>query len=345
MYISPTIIRLDQKPPQKPARPLPQHDPGLLRETVEMTSGIIGAVVKAPINMVSGTILGGYHGRRRGIDASVQTPPKELALQMYVGNALGSTAVGATVAFGASGPAGAAASVAKDVVVKGAKYAIYRKWGKPGSLTRRMAAKIDEKVEGGEGAWKGTGKGALAGGTSAARGGAVIGFRQGRGTASGVIEGLSEFDDEIRAAQKPDGGVVARAVAVAGGAVNGLLSVPAGVVQGLTPSADAKTRRRRQLLATTLSGAVAGGAAGLLGGPIGAAIGAGVGAVTGLVSSVTNKSMPEAVDQSLNRAAENDTNMGSEDSNNRRDTLQNAIVGGLSGARAGWDKVQTAIGE
>ncbi len=343
MNISSSIITLPKS--QQPRRPLPQHDPGLLRESLEMTSGIIGAVMKAPINLVSGTVLGGYHGRRRGIDANVETPPRELALQMYVANALGSTAVGAATAFAATGPAGAAASVAKDVAIKGAKYAIYRKWGKPGKLSRRMAAKIDEKVEGGEGALKGTGKGALAGGTSAARGGAVIGFRQGRGTASGVIEGLSEFDDEIKAAQKPDGGFIAKTVAVAGGAVNSLLSVPAGVVQGLTRTTDGGTRRSRQLLATTLTGAVTGGAAGLLGGPLGAAIGAGVGAVTGLVSSVTNKDLSEQVDQSLNRAAENDTNMGSDDSNERRDTVQNAIVGALSGARSGWDRVQTAVGD
>ena len=347
MIIAPSQSTIPVKPPTQiePNPPKPEHDPGIVRDVVEKTSGVVGSLFKAPQSMLSGTALGGYHGRRRGLDAEVSTPVKELALQMYMGNALQSTVAGGVGALVVGGPAAAAASVAKDVAVNGAKLAVYKKFGKPGSMSRRMAAKIDDKVDGGEGALKGTTKGAWAGGTSAAKGGAIIGFRHGRGTASGLIEGATELDDEVRQAQKPAGGLARKIAASATGGVNGLLSVPAGVVQGLTArhTPTIKENRNRQILATVAGGAVVGSAAGILGGPVGLAIGAGVGAVTGLVSSAFNERLVQEVDESLERARKNDTDMGDEETNSRRDLVQNVIVGTAAGVRAGWDAAVSAF--
>lgn len=346
-----TASQVKPEPPKAEPRPnpsepdRPQHDPGFLRDTVEKTGGVVSAALRVPRSLISGTALGGYHGRKRGLDAEVTTPIKELALQMYVGNAIQSTAVGAVGALVVGGPGAAAASVAKDVAWTGAKVAVYKKFGKPGSMSRRMAASIDRRVEGGEGALKGTAKGAFAGGTSAAAGGAIIGFREGRGTTSGLIEGFSEIDDEIKEAAKPSGGPLRKIAASAGAGVNGLLSAPAGLIQGLTQRQGPTTRqsRDRQILTTVASGAVVGGAAGLLGGPLGAAIGAGVGAVTGLVSSAFNDEFVTEVGESLERAGKNDTDMGDEETNARRDLVQNAIVGTVAGVRTGWDTVVGAV--
>ena len=96
--------------PEPPAPERPKHDPGFLRDTVEKTGGVVSAVLRVPRSVVSGTALGGYHGRKRGLDADVTTPVKELALQMYVGNAIQSTAVGAVGALVVGGPGAAAAS-------------------------------------------------------------------------------------------------------------------------------------------------------------------------------------------------------------------------------------------
>lgn len=293
------------------------HQPSALRDGLEKAGGIVGALLKAPRSMVSGTALGGYHGRRRGLDPEVTTPVKKLALQMYVGNALQSTAIGAVSAFAVSGPGGAALSVAKDVAVNGAKFAVYKKFGKPGSMSRRIARKIDDKVEGGEGAWKGTTRGAVAGGTSAARGGAVMGFRFGRGATSGVIEGASELDEELDAALRPSGGKLEKLGLVAAASLNGLLSVPAGILRGLS-------------------------SAGVAGGPIGLAIGNAAGKMSGLLGFQTDESFTQSIDSSLVRSTENDRDMGDVETNEQRDLVQGALVGAAAGARAGWNAV---IGE
>lgn len=319
----------------------PKHQPGLLRNLAEKTGGVVGAVAKLPLSIVSGTAVGGYHGRKRGVDATVTTDPKKVAMQMFVGNALQSTAIGAMGALAVSGPAGAAGSVAKDVATNAVKYALYKKFGKPGSMSKRIATSVDKHVKGGEGATPGTVKGVLAGGSSAAVGGAVMGFRNGAATVSGAIEGVTEFDDEWKAAERPSGGPVRKVLTVAGGAVAGTLSAPVGLVQGLTArrTEGGKLSRKAQFALSAASGAALGGAAGLLGGPIGAVIGAGVGAVIGLTSSLGNKGLADGVSSSLQRATKNDTDMGNEESNARRDLLQNAIVGAAAGVRQGWDSV------
>ena len=130
--------------PEPPAPERPKHDPGFLRDTVEKTGGVVSAVLRVPRSVVSGTALGGYHGRKRGLDADVTTPVKELALQMYVGNAIQSTAVGAVGALVVGGPGAAAGAAAPDPLSRGRS----AERGRPRHTRRRSRCRGGRRAHG-----------------------------------------------------------------------------------------------------------------------------------------------------------------------------------------------------
>lgn len=325
------------------AKELPPHQPGAVRDFVEKTGGVIGAVTRVPGSFVSGLLVGGLHGRRRGADSDYQTDPLAAATGLVVCKAAQGLVTGMATAYMVLGPLGAAASLVKETAGSTFSTYMFIKGGSAGEMGRRVAADIDGSVDNGDGAVKGLFKGAWAGGISAAKGAAVTGYYEGRAATSGTLQGLSQVKTEFSEAQAPrGGGPLARTAKRVAAAVAAVISAPAGLAHGLLANRQEQSQELstvKRLSIAAANGAVVGAAVGLLGGPVGAAVGGAVGAVLGLLSPAASKKFAQGIVQSMARAKAKDTDLGHDIANRRRDLVQSVIVGSAAGARQGWDAV------
>ena len=324
------------------ARELPPHQPGAVRDFVEKAGGVIGGVTRVPGSFVSGLLVGGLHGRRRGADSDYQTDPLAAATGLVICKAAQGMVTGMATAYMVLGPLGAAASLVKETASSSFSTYMFIKGGSAGEMGRRVATDIDGSVDNGEGAVKGLFKGAWAGGISAAKGAAVTGYYEGRAATSGSLQGLSQVKTEYSEAQAPSGGPLARTAKRVAAAVAAVISAPAGLAHGLLANRQEQSQELstvKRLSIAAANGAVVGAAVGLLGGPLGAAVGGAVGAVLGLLSPAASKKFAQGIVQSMARAKAKDTDLGHEIANRRRDLVQSVIVGSAAGARQGWDAV------
>jgi hypothetical protein len=332
-----------RKPPLKklptPPATTAQHEPGLVRDIVEKTAGVISAAVRLPNSVVAGLTVGGYQGGRKGHHEEFTIKPESVAVGVTVANAATSVAKGAALGFLTLGPAGAATFAVKEGAESSLNLYLFVKGGSAKDVGEEMAQAIDGKVEAGGGAIKGAWKGAVAGTVSGTKAGAKAGFQEGRGTASGVLEGLKEIPREFEGAGELRGPLWKRALATAAGALSAALAAPAGLVLALMKGkqGDKVVSTGGRLAASAVGGALMGGLAGAALGPVGVVVGAGTGAVAGLLGPSSKKSFDAHLTSSLRRAQADDGDMGSEVANNRRDLVQKVVTGALSGTRQGWD--------
>lgn len=258
-------------------------------------------------------------------------------------NAAQGLMVGAAGAFLVLGPAGAAASVAKDSLGMGFKTYMFVKGGSAGEMGRQVADSINSCVKPRSGRLRGVVRGAWGGGISSAKSAAQTGFYEGRAATSGVFEGASQIKTEWnKAAQTVSNNPLARTARRVAGALSAVISAPAGLALALLArenpeQPEISTSTWKRMTVASGVGALAGLALGASGGPIGAAVGAAVGAVVGFVTPAAREGFAQEVQSSLTEARSNRTDLGHPITNRRRDLVETAIVGLASGARAGWD--------
>lgn len=332
-----------RKPPlkklPKPPGGLPKHEPGLLRDIVEKSAGVISAATRIPSALVSGLAVGTYHGARKGADANFQVRPESVALGVVACNALQSVARGMIGGYLLLGPAGALVTTSKEVGESGVGLYLFVKGGAAKVVGQDLAAAINTKVAPGEGGLEGAYHGALAGAAAGVKSGAKTGFQEGRAAVSGVLEGLKEIPREFSDARELQGPLWKRAISAVSGALTAAFAAPAGLalslLKGLNGERDASVSGRYAM--ATATGALMGGLAGSLLGPVGVLVGAGAGALAGLLGPTSKKGFEAKLASSLTRAKSDDGDLGSEVGNNRRDLLQKVVTGLASGARQGWD--------
>ena len=95
----------------------------------------------------------------------------------------------------------------------------------------------------------------------------------------------------------------------------------------------------KRKIVSAASTALVGVAAGALGGIPGMALGAVVGAAVGLIGPSTKSAFVDNVSRSIERAEQNDSDLGHQVGNKYRDIIQGTGVGGLAGMRGAWDAV------
>lgn len=317
---------------------MPAHQPSLVRDVVEKVGGALGAVSRVPGSFISGLAVGGYQGVRQGIDPNFEITPKSCATGLVACNAAQGLMIGAAGAFAVMGPLGAAASVAKDSVGAGVRTYMFVKGGSAGAMGAGMADSIDSSVADGEGALQGLSRGAWAGAKSAARGAARTGYLEGHAAASGMAEGCQEVARHYGESKSTKGlGLFRRLGAVVAGTLSAAMAAPvAAAFAAPTPQLQEPGRLKRLGL-SALSGAALGAAAGSLGGLVGVAVGAGLGAVAGLLGPASKEGFTTKVGASVEKARADDTDLGDDIANRRRDLVQRTITGLASGARQGWN--------
>jgi hypothetical protein len=318
----------------------------LLRDVLEKGAGAMNAIVRAPGALLSGLLIGGYQGARKGADADFSIKPESVALAVVVSNAILSLAKGAIAGYLLLGPAGAMATGLKEAGESSIDLYLFVKGGSAKVVGQDMTAALNEKVEGGEGALSGGFTGAVAGATSGTRAGLKTGYQEGQAAASGIIEGLKEIPKEFEGAGELKGPFWKRALSVASGVLTAAFAAPAGLALALLKGSkgDKAVSPSARYGAAAASGALAGGAAGSFLGPVGIVVGAGLGALAGLIGPTSRKGFEAKLSSSLRRASADDSDMGSEVGNNRRDLLQRLVTGTVSGTRQGWDAGKVLLG-
>ena len=298
---------------------------------------------RVPGSFLSGVLVGGYHGLRRATEENYETKPLAAATGIVALNAAQGLMVGATGAFLVLGPAGAAASVAKDSLGMGFKTYMFVKGGSAGEMGRQVADSINSSVKPESGALKGLAVGAWRGGISSAKSAAQTGFYEGRAATSGVFEGASQIKTEWnKAAETASTNPFARTARRVAGALSAIVSAPAGLALALLTRENSEeqsvpTSTWKRLTVASGTGALAGAALGATGGLVGAAVGAAVGAVVGFALPAARQGFSQEIQSSLTEARSDRTDLGHEITNRRRDLVETVLVGVASGARAGWD--------
>lgn len=337
--ITPTPVakkRTAKSPNNEP--PQEERKPGVIRDLVERASGVVTAVTRIPANFVSGVLVGGIQGARRG--GNGEPTAESSAVGQVALNTVQNTVIAAATGFAVAGPVGAAINVATDSVGTGAGIYCFVKNGGAKEMGQHLNEAIEKSVKPGEGVVTGFVKGAVAGGGRGTTGAAKTGFREGKGTAAGVIDGLGETLKEFARAKAPKKNVVLAALGTGLGVVRGAMSGPTGAALSLfykPATNEIKPSTATRLAVSAGTGAATGAAIGMLAGPVGAAVGAGVGALFNLLGPTSKQSFADKIARSVRRARRAEDDLGSEVANNNRNMMQGIIVGGLAGVRHGWD--------
>lgn len=286
--------------------------------------------------------MGGVQGARKGLSPDAVVDPSSTAVGQVTLNTIQNTIISAVTGMAVGGPVGAAVNVATDAVGSGAGVYMFVKNGSAKVVGQELASAIDAKVKPGEGAFKGMFKGAIAGGKSGVKSAAKTGFREGKGTTAGIIDGLRETNKEFARAKAPKRNVVLAALGTALGVTRAALSAPTGVVLSLfykptEPNRELEPATRLAVAGAT--GAATGAALGMPAGPVGMIVGAGIGLVANLLGPGSKDGLRHRVHRSMRRVQRGNDDMGTDVANNNRNMFQGFIVGGLAGARHGWDSV------
>ena len=301
--------------------------------------GVASAAFRIPTNLVSGTIVGGYQGARKGANADYKISETGTAVGQVALNTVQGQLNAAVTGFMVGGPIGMATSMAMDAVGAGAGIYLFVKNGSAKEVGERLTKAIDDKVKPGEGRFKGLLKGMGAGAVSSVKAAAVTGFREGKGSGAGIIEGVKAAREQLEVTARPKGKFLKSAARTLLGVTNGLLALPAGAVLPMVTSLETKKAPNlaARLALSSASGAAMGGAIGSLGGPVGAVVGASVGAVIGLASPAGRKKFADKVLTSVSRMKKQSDDLGSDIANKNRDLLTTAILGATAGATNAWN--------
>lgn len=339
MKVSQPVLAPPRRKLPAPPAELPKHDPSLLRNIVEKSAGVIGAVSRIPTSIVAGLTVGGYQGGRKGADPSYEIQPESVAIGVVTTTLITEVAQAAVSGYMMGGLSGSLAQGLYKGATESVGTYLFIKGGSAGKMAQEMTEAISAKVQPGAGSFSGVYRGAIAGTGSAVTTGAQTGYQEGRAAASGVLEGLKEVPKEFSQGRRLKGSFIRQAFSTACGVASALISAPAGLALALLkgPKASLTPSPGIRKLLSVASGAVIGGLAGLTLGPVGIVAGAALGAGLGLAGPGASRGFDAKLKSSLDRARADNTNLGSDIANNRRDLVERGITGTLSGARQGWD--------
>lgn len=335
-----TISTAKGKLPTRVEQPKAEPDnPGIVRDIFQKTMGVASAAFRIPTNLISGTIVGGVQGARKGASSDHEVSPVSTAVGQVALNTVQGQVNAAITGFMVGGPVGMATSMAMDAAGAGAGIYLFVKNGSAKEVGERLAKAIDSKVKPGEGAIKGALKGMGAGAVSSVKAAAVTGFREGKGSGAGLIEGLSAAKEQLGTTSAPKGSFLKSSMRSVLGVANGLLALPAGAVLPLLTSSDEKKAPGLvgRLALSSASGAAVCAAVGSLGGPVGTIVGASFGAVLGLASPAKSKRFSQNVLTAVSRMKKQSSDLGSDIANNNRNLITTAILGATAGATNAWN--------
>lgn len=302
--------------------------------------GVANAAYKIPATIVSGAVVGGYQGIRRGLDKNYEVTPRSAALShISVSTAQGQLQA-AVLGFMIGGPAGAITNMALDGLSAGPGVFVFIKGGSAEETGDRLASAFNKNIKPGEGVLTGLAKGIGTGVVSSVQAAAVTGYREGKGMASGLVEGTTAVPKEFGKVKGPRGPLLRTAVASTVGVASSVLSGATGAVLPLVSGEQKEAPGIvKRLAVTAASGAAVGVLAGSFGGPIGMAIGGGVGMLLNLAGPAPKKEFAAKVLDSVKQQNQEPGDLGSEIANNNQSMFQSVFVGFASGATNGWNAV------
>lgn len=312
----------------------------MFQDAVEKVAGLAFGLIRTPGALVSGTLVGAYHGARSGANAEHVVTPKSVSLGMVSTNVVEGLIKAGAGGFWLLGPTGAAIGLAQEAAFEAADVFMFIKGGAANEIGTKVHTALSERVAPGEGLISGGAKGLAAGAVSATKAGAISGFNEGKGAIAGTFEAVREIPSEAKLAKPLPSGVLRKIGGAVAGVVGAALAAPAGLAFGLlkstSDSGEPPSQTKRKLAAVG-SAAAAGAAIGYLAGPLGIAVGGALGAVVGLVGGTSREEFSDGVAQSIARSQHDDTDLQHEVGNKYRDIIQGTGVGGLAGLRQGWD--------
>jgi hypothetical protein len=238
------------------------------------------------------------------------------------------------------GPAGAITNMALDGLSAGPGVYVFIKGGSAEETGGRLSTAINDAVKPGSGVTVGLAKGIGAGVVSSVKAAAVTGFREGKGAASGLIEGTSALPGEFAKLKKPKGPLLRSAFASVVGVSSAVVSGAAGAVLPLVSGEEKKPPGLlKRMLVSGATGAATGAAIGAVGGPIGMIAGGGVGMLLSLAGPAPTTEFAKNVLDSVESQDRNDDDLGSEIANNNQSLFQSVFVGFSSGVAHGWNAI------
>jgi hypothetical protein len=301
---------------------------------------VANAAYKIPASIVSGAVVGGYQGIRRGLDKDYEVTPRSAALSHITVSTTQGQLQAAVLGFMLGGPAGAITNMALDGLSAGPGVFVFIKGGSAEETGDRLASAFNKNIQGGEGVVSGLAKGIGTGVVSSVQAAAVTGYREGKGMASGLVEGTTALPEEFGKVQKPRGPLIRTAVASGLGVASSVLSGATGAILPLVSGKkNAPPGIVKRLAVTAASGAAVGALAGSFGGPIGMAVGGGVGMLLNLAGPAPKREFAEKVLDSVKQQNQEPGDLGSEIANNNQSMFQSVFVGFASGVTNGWNAV------
>jgi hypothetical protein len=322
--------------PFKPVDSTKKHQPGLIRDLFERVSGACGGLARLPTALISGSLVGGFNGYKRGLDEGYAIEAQSMAKGLLACNAAQALTVSAGTGYLLFGPAGAIANATKDSVGLAVGLHLFVKGGSAAEMGRQIAADTESAMQPGQGPVVGLLRGAGAGAKSAGKSGLKTGFREGLGATSGLLEGLSELPNEFKSSRQPKVKGWRGTVKWLTGVASAAIAFPAALVAA-TVHRESPPPADTRVLMSAGSAAVAGAAVGSIAGPLGAALGASLGLLLGATGTATQKEFYQGIHQSVSRAEKDDACLGSNIANDRRDLVQRILVGTMAGTRLGWN--------
>jgi hypothetical protein len=317
------------------------HKPGLVRDMFEKTTGVASAAFRISTNLVSGTFIGGFHGARKGGNPDYEISPSGTAVGQVALNTVQGQANAAITGFMVGGPPGMATSMVMDAVGAGTGVYFFVKNGSAKEVGKRLADAIDQRVEPGEGVLKGMAKGAGAGAVSAVKAAAITGFREGKGSAAGMVEGSGSALRQFGLTRAPKGSLLHGAFKSTVGVVTGLLAAPVGAVLPLLASPEKREMPSlaKRLSISAASGAVTGAAMGSIAGLPGMVVGATLGTLINLAGPSTSKEFAAKVLSAVRRTNRESDDLGSLIANENRNLTKAVMVGAVAGGTKAWNAV------
>jgi gas vesicle protein len=321
--------------------PSPERTKSQLREFGEAGLGLFGGLSRGIGSLVSGSLVGAYFGGKRSLVEDYDVKPESVAKGLVLTNGIQQLARGSVLGFAVAGSAGAAIKATQEIVTTGLNLCLFVEGGSAKEMGAKVAGAIETAVDSDDCLAGGVVKGAYAAAASAATSGYSTGKSEGRGAFDGLIEGFQELSAELGQLKRPQGNLLNQAWKMGIAYVCSLAVVPAGLGMGFMKRNDIHKSipvLQQKLLAAG-GGALMLGWAGSHAGLPGMVIGAAVGALAGLHGAASKPDFYPKAAKQLEKAQQNDFDLGDDIANKRRDVVQNILVSTGSAVAQTWESI------
>jgi hypothetical protein len=321
--------------------PTPERTKSHLRELGETGLGLFGGTMRGVGSLLSGSLVGGYFGGRRAANEDYHVKPESVAKGLVLCNGIQQLARGSVLGFAVAGKAGMAIKATQEIVTTGLNLTLFVEGGSATEMGSKIGGAIENAVSANDCVVGGIAKGAFAAAGSAAKSGFATGKSEGRGAFDGLVEGFQELSGELGQLKGPKGDIISKVAKVSTAYVSSLAVVPAGLATGFVKRNDLHKTVSigMQKTIAAAGGALILGWAGSHAGLPGMIIGAAVGALAGLHSAAAKPGFQEKVAQQLEKAQQNDFDLGDDIANKRRDVVQNILASTGSTVAQTWGEI------